>query len=673
MYYQAKPWLPWPLRLAFRRQRAARLRASCVDSWPINESSSKPPPNWPGWPEGKRFALVLTHDVETSAGLGNCKPLLDLERNLGLRSCFNFVPEGEYRVSKDLREWIVAQGFEVGVHDLRHDGKLYRSREWFRSHAKAINQWLREWNAVGFRSAFMLHEVDWLHDLNILYDSSTFDTDPFEPQPDGVNTIFPFWAAGSEGGGYVELPYTLVQDFTLFVVLRERSSEIWKRKIDWIAQHGGMALLDTHPDYMVFPGGQGGARNYPAEHYREFLEYVTQSYSGQFWHPLPKEMAAYVSGMAKEELTNHRSTSVNRSSKKIWIDLDNTPHVPFFLPIAAELRLRGHDVVVTARDAFQVCELADFHRLEYTKIGRHYGKNKLAKVLGLFFRAFQLVPFSLRQKPALGLSHGSRAQMIACNLLRIPTILIADYEHAQTPPFMRPKWELAPESIPEGTLHCRDGYSRKYSGIKEDVYAWTLVPEHSILQELGLDARNIIALVRPPATEAHYHNPESEILFEHAMVRLCQTANTRIILLPRNRRQEQQLREKWPHWFDGGRVIVPKRALNGLNLIWHADLVISGGGTMNRESAALGVPVYSVFRGPIGAVDRHLQAEGRLTLLQSIDEIDEKVAIQKRNKNNALLDGRPRKALREIVDHIEAILALEEQGVRSMASGPVAK
>jgi len=154
--------------------------------------------------------------------------------------------------------------------------------------------------------------------------------------------------------------------------------------------------------------------------------------------------------------------------------------------------------VVTARDAFQVCEIADFHRLDYTKIGRHYGKNKVAKVLGLFFRAFQLVPFSLRQKPALGLSHGSRAQMIACNLLRIPTILIADYEHAQTPPFMRPKWELAPESIPEGTLHCRDGYSRKYSGIKEDVYAWTLVPEHSVYQELGWLLRTSSRWFDPP-------------------------------------------------------------------------------------------------------------------------------------------------------------------------------
>jgi predicted glycosyltransferase len=317
--------------------------------------------------------------------------------------------------------------------------------------------------------------------------------------------------------------------------------------------------------------------------------------------------------------------------------------------------------VVTARDAFQVCELADFHGMEYRKIGRHYGKNKLAKVLGLFVRAAQLMPFTLKEKPVLGLSHGSRAQMIACNLLRIPTILVADYEHAQTPPLMRPKWELAPEAIPEGTLHCRNGYSRKYSGIKEDVYAWTLVPEHSVLKELGVHDGEIFALVRPPATEAHYHNPESEVLFERAMERLCKTVNVRVVLLPRNHRQELWMRSRWAHWFEGNRVVVPKRALDGLNLIWHADLVISGGGTMNRESAALGVPVYSVFRGPIGAVDKQLQAEGRLILLTSLEEVDRKIAIRKRDRQNTILDGKPRKALREIVDHVEAILAIEQE------------
>ena len=118
---------------------------------------------------------------------------MELEMELGFRSSFNFIPEGNYRVPPALRDDLTRNGFEVGVHDLRHDGRLFRSVAEFQSRAMRINQYLRDWNAVGFRSGFMLHNLDWLHDLEIEYDMSTFDTDPFEPQPDGRNTIFPFW------------------------------------------------------------------------------------------------------------------------------------------------------------------------------------------------------------------------------------------------------------------------------------------------------------------------------------------------------------------------------------------------------------------------------------------------------------------------------------------------
>jgi hypothetical protein len=297
--------------------------------------------------------------------------------------------------------------------------------------------------------------------------------------------------------------------------------------------------------------------------------------------------------------------------------------------------------------------------LAYRKIGRHYGKNKLAKVAGLFYRASQLIPLALREKPAVGLSHGSRAQIIACNLLRIPTILVADYEYAQTPPLMRPKWELAPESIPAEALHCRDGHARSYPGIKEDVYAWTLKPDGSVLSQLGVKPADILALVRPPATEAHYHNPESEGLFEAAMKRLCETPGVQVVLLPRNARQTQWVKTQWPEWFSGGRVVIPSGAMDGLNLIWHADLVISGGGTMNRESAALGVPVYSIFRGPTGAVDKQLQSEGRLTMVTTLAEVEKKIAICKRSRTERP-DDTPRPALRQIVAHVEDILSIEQ-------------
>ena len=251
------------------------------------------PNNWPGWPEGKKFAFVLTHDVEGSAGLGKCRQLMRLDRQAGFRSSFNFVPEGEYTVPPGLRHELRQEGFEVGVHDLHHDGKLYRSLKSFSAKSKRINHYLRKWDASGFRSGFMHHELEWLHDLEIQYDMSTFDTDPFESQPDGVTTIFPFWVTGPNGRGWMELPYTLPQDSSLFLLLRETSSTIWKQKLEWIVANGGMVLLDAHPDYMNFGANPVAVNEYPSAWYQEFLEHVATQYAGQFWHALPRELAAY--------------------------------------------------------------------------------------------------------------------------------------------------------------------------------------------------------------------------------------------------------------------------------------------------------------------------------------------------------------------------------------------
>ena len=198
LYYHLKPLFPPSARMAIRRWFALRKRDSVLDKWPILPGSEKPPANWPGWPDGKQFAFVLTHDVEGPEGLAKVRKLAELEMELGFRSCFNFIPEGDYAVPSTLRTWLVEHGFEVGVHDLYHDGKLFLTEKEFRRNVPRINHYLKDWDAAGFRSGFMLSELDWLHDLDIQYDCSTFDTDPFEPQPDGVSTIFPFWVPRNE-------------------------------------------------------------------------------------------------------------------------------------------------------------------------------------------------------------------------------------------------------------------------------------------------------------------------------------------------------------------------------------------------------------------------------------------------------------------------------------------
>jgi hypothetical protein len=309
--------------MAIRRWFAFRKRLLVRESWPILPGSEHPPEGWRGWPKGKQFSLILTHDVESNVGLEHCRSLMRLETQLGFRSSFNFVPEGGYPVPRELREELQANGFEVGVQDLKHDGKLFRDRESFRKGARQINRYLKEWGAVGFRAGFMFHNLDWVHDLEIEYDSCTFDTDPFEPQPDGVGTIFPFWVPASERGrldatnrmhskhdpapgsgprtskrsGYVELPYTLPQDSTVFTLFRERNIDIWKRKLDWIAANKGMALVNVHPDYLLFPGRSSRADGqYPVALYREFLEYLLEAYADRYWHVLPCEMARFVHG-----------------------------------------------------------------------------------------------------------------------------------------------------------------------------------------------------------------------------------------------------------------------------------------------------------------------------------------------------------------------------------------
>ncbi|HEY2081256.1 MAG TPA: DUF354 domain-containing protein [Verrucomicrobiae bacterium] len=665
LYYRIKPAIPHRIRMSIRRWFALRKRERVGNIWPIAPGSEQPPQNWPGWPDGKKFALVLTHDVESQGGLDKCRQLMKLEKEMGFRSSFNFIPRGGYDVPSQLRGELTRNGFEVGVHDLHHDGKLYRTREQFVRNAAAINEYLRDWDAVGFRSGFMLHNLNWLHDLNVEYDASTFDTDPFEPQPDHRNTIFPFWVPAPEhsqnpNGGYVELPYTLPQDSTLFLLFREKTPDVWFQKLNWIVRHGGMVLLNTHPDYINFED-QTSSRQFPASLYHELLEYIKLKYRDSFWHATPREVASYVRAKVPGAVRSSRNVAATNGEQvpaKVWIDLDNTPHVPFFEPIMREFRARGYDVFCTARDAFQVCDLARQRGVVFQQVGRHSGKNRVRKALGLFYRAMQLLPLAFREKPVLAVSHGSRAQIIACKLLNIPTVLIEDYEHAAYPPSMRPRWEIVPECIGDEGLCCDRERARRYPGIKEHVYVRDFRPDAGVVKDLGLKDEHLVITVRPPATEAHYHNDRGETLFFELMEFLLRDSRVRIVLLPRNGKQADWIRQRKPNWFAGERVVVPRAAMDGLNVIFHSDLVVSGGGTMNREAAALGVPAYSILGGKVGAVDRALERSGQLTIVQSAKDFAEKIKLVRRPRP-LKLPTHAASALESIMSHIEEILSLE--------------
>jgi len=341
--------------------------------------------------------------------------------------------------------------------------------------------------------------------------------------------------------------------------------------------------------------------------------------------------------------------------KSIWIDLDNSPHVPFFAPIIEQLEARGYRVLITIRDAFQVTELAAAAHLSFQLVGHHFGKNRIAKVTGLAIRTAQLLPVVRKEKPDLAVSHGSRAQLVASAWKGVPSILMLDYEYARGLTFARPAWVMVPEPIPTAAIPVAHDRVLKYPGIKEDVYVPRFRPTSDTRKELGIGDEELLVTVRPPANEAHYHTPESDRMFEAALHMLCAQPETRMVLLPRNHHQELLLRERWSDAFASKKIVVPPHVVDGLNLIWHSDLVISGGGTMNREAAALGVPVYSVFRGKIGAVDRYLASNGRLVLLEKPEDVHEKIQLRRRAATQAPT-SRDSASLNAIVNHIAAIV-----------------
>lgn len=435
LYYLIKPLLPARLRLAMRRLRAQRILKRSAATWPVYEPSGNAPEGWPGWPEGKQFAFLLSHDVEGQSGLNRCRQLAEIEMEYGFRSSFNFIPAGDYEVPPSLLEWLRENGFEAGVHDFRHDGHLYESRKSFERNAKEINRCLEKWSACGFRAGFMLHRLDWLHALNIQYDASTFDVDPFEAQPDGAQTVFPFWvkepnpdadafrrgrphggnvatdspSAGRTGpGGYVELPYTLVQDYNLFLVLQERGIDVWKRKLRWLADKGAMALLDSHPDYMAMAGSQPGRFEFPVDRYRELLDHVRSEYAGRYWHALPREVAEWCRNFRPKQARPPRRIVMLSYS---FYDSDNRVR-----RYAETLARRGDHVRVFCLGSDEKVRAGQWETLNGVEIMRL--QSRTTRESGKWSHAWRLSCFCLRALANLG----PRKLPEGCDLVHVHNI-----------------------------------------------------------------------------------------------------------------------------------------------------------------------------------------------------------------------------------------------------------
>lgn len=311
---------------------------------------------------------------------------------------------------------------------------------------------------------------------------------------------------------------------------------------------------------------------------------------------------------------------------RLWIDLANSPHVPFFGALAEEFAARGHETEWTARAFAQTVELAREAGLAAEVIGGHGGRELSGKAGNLIGRAFALARWARARRFDLAVSHNSYSQIVAARLLGLRSVTLMDYEHqpANHLAFRLARRVVVPRAFPEESLRrfgARPRKVRRYDGIKEDVYLADFAPDPRAVAELrhalGVIDDETLVIVRPPARDALYHRFENE-LFDALLARLAASEQARTVFLARNEAQRAEFAAR----LTSERFILPRRALNGSLLVAAADLVVSAGGTMNREAAALATPAATIYAGAWAAVDEQLVREGRLTRLATRADVD---------------------------------------------------
>jgi hypothetical protein len=320
---------------------------------------------------------------------------------------------------------------------------------------------------------------------------------------------------------------------------------------------------------------------------------------------------------------------------RIWIDLANSPQVLFFRPIIAELQRQGHELLLTTRDYAQTIPLTNQAGLAHTTIGRHGGKqwvNILRRTAG---RSLDLVRWARRQgRIDLAVSHNSYTQAVAATLLRLPFVTLMDYEHQPLNHlcFRLAQRVIVPETFPDEALAKFGARPKalKYHGLKEQVYLSTFSPTPGFLRSQGIPEEPAVIVMRPPAPWTAYHRFENT-LFDDVLEQMLNAPGSYVVFLPRIPAQGEQARG-----LGRANLYVPSQPLDGPNLLYHADLVISGGGTMNREAAVLGTPTYTVFKGQLGAVDRYLIDRGQMTQIAEPENL-EKIRVEKRTGHGQTL------------------------------------
>lgn len=359
--------------------------------------------------------------------------------------------------------------------------------------------------------------------------------------------------------------------------------------------------------------------------------------------------------------------------KAVWIDVDNSPHVPLFAPIISDYRGRGIEVILTARNHAQTIELLEKANFggTFQVVGRHYGKSKINKIAGLLVRAKQLISYiKIRQQTGLkikvAVSHGSRSIILAARWLNVPIVTMYDYEFTETTIFNRFSDEvLIPDQIPDAVLdeiNLPSAKRVKYSGYKEELYLKNYRKDDSLWRKLAAENdfdfsdESVLVALRPPATTANYHDARSENLFRELLRYVLNDTRTFAVILPRTSEQRREIQNLIGELDTKNKnFFLPEKAVDGLDLASGADLLVSGGGTMNREAALLGVPVYSIFAGKQGALDREMGKSGMIVFIREPGDLKKirlaKKAASAHNQLLPKLDGAVERILKERINY----------------------
>jgi uncharacterized protein len=325
--------------------------------------------------------------------------------------------------------------------------------------------------------------------------------------------------------------------------------------------------------------------------------------------------------------------------KTIWIDICHPPQAVFYIPIARRFRETGYALLITVQENRESFALLQKAGLAFVPVGKKYGRNKLLKAWGLCQRSFRLWSIVKSKRIWIGVSQGSPYQIVVCRMMGIPSVAIGDNEHTD---WFFAKWVqklILPAAIPEWDIHVPIPRVYRFQGLKEEIYLDGFRPDPRFTAKLGWKPSVLRVILRPPAMQAQYHHPLTAALFDALVKRLLSFPGLQIVFLPRIGEDVESLIRRFPGI--RSRMVVPDTVVDGLNLIYHSDAVFSGGGTMSREAAILGVPAYSYFQGISLAVDRFLIERKKLVWIGSEKDITElQIRRQLKNRKAAAIHNR---------------------------------